>query len=94
MPFEINEFKEKFNSARLHALDKTNNELASEISSVSRLTNEEIMELFPETTDIEKLASLIEIVNSSEEQNTKINQIVSNAEKFGGIILSLVGKIF
>jgi hypothetical protein len=94
MPFDINEFKEKFNSARQHALDKTNIELASEISSVSRLTNEEIMELFPETTDMEKLASLIEIVNSTEEQNTKINQIVSNAEKFGGIILSLVGKIF
>lgn len=93
MPFDINEFKEKFNTARQHALDKTNNELASEISSVSRLTNEEILELFPETTDMEKLASLIEIVNSSEQQNTKINQIVANAEKFGGIILSLVGKI-
>jgi len=93
MPFDINEFKEKFGSARQHALDKTNNELASEISSVSRLTNEEIIDLFPETTDMEKLASLIEIVNSSEEQNTKINQIVANAEKFGGIILSLVKKI-
>ena len=93
MPFDINEFKEKFNSARQHALDKTNIELASEISSVSRLTNEEIIDLFPETTDMEKLASLIEIVNSSEEQNTKINQIVANAEKFGGIILSLVKKI-
>jgi hypothetical protein len=93
MPFDINEFKEKFSTARQHALDKTNIELASEISSITRLTNEEILELFPETTDMEKLASLIEIVNSSAEQNTKVNQIVANAEKFGGIILSLVGKI-
>ena len=93
MPFDINEFKVRFNSARQHALDKTNIELASEISSVTRLTNEEIMKLFPQTTDMEKLASLIEIVNSSEERNTKINRIVANAQNFGGVILSLVGKI-
>jgi len=32
------------------------------------------------------------IVKSAEDRNNKINRIVSNAEEFGGIVLSLLEK--
>jgi hypothetical protein len=70
----------------------TDDKLASRISSVTRMTDEEIKELFPAPADTKKLADLMQIVKSAEDRNTKVTQIVSNAEKFGGIVLTLLEK--
>jgi hypothetical protein len=56
------------------------------------MTDEEVQELFPDPADVKKLAKLMKIVQSAEARNTKINNIVSNAEEFGGIILTLLAK--
>jgi hypothetical protein len=74
------------------ASDKTDKLLASEISSVTRLTDEEIAEFFPEQTDVKKLFDLIKIVKSAEDRNSKINSLVKNSETYGGIILTLLSK--
>jgi len=71
---------------------KTDEELASMISSVTRLTDEEIQELFPEPSDAKKLVELMKIVKSAEDRNTKINRIVENSKKFGGVVLTLLSK--
>ncbi len=71
---------------------KTDEELASKISSLTKMTDEEVKELFPNPADTKKLVELMKIVKSSDDRNTKINKIVSNAEEFGGVVLSLVGK--
>jgi len=72
--------------------DKTDEKLASTISSVTRLTDDEIQELFPEPSDAKKLFDLMKIVKSAEDRNTKINTIVKNSETFGGIVLTLLSK--
>jgi len=72
--------------------NKTDEELASKISSLTRMTDEEVSELFPDPVDAKKLVELMKIVKSSENKNTKINNIVSNAQDFGGVVLTLLGK--
>ena len=70
----------------------TDDKLASRISSITRMTDDEIKELFPAPGDAKKLADLMKIVKSAEDRNTKINHIVSNSEKFGEVVLTLLQK--
>ena len=74
------------------AANETDEELASKISSLTRMTDDEVKELFPNPTDAKKLVELMKIVKSSADRNTKINKIVSNTEEFSGVVLTLLGK--
>ncbi len=71
---------------------KTDMQLASKISSITKMTDEEIVQLFPQPADVKKLTELMKIVHSADDRNNKVNKIVSNAEDFGGIVLTLLGK--
>lgn len=71
---------------------KTDRDLASQISSLTRMTDEEVQELFPNPADVKKLAALMKVVKSAEDRNLKINNISANAEQFAGIIITLLGK--
>jgi len=62
------------------------------MSSITRLTDDEIRKLFPDPADVKKLAELMEIVKRAGDRNQKINQIVENAEELGGIVLTLLQK--
>ena len=92
MPIDWNKFDSELDDAMENATDKTDDNLASRISSLTRMTDEEIKELFPTPADVKNLAELMKIVKSAEERNNKINQIVSNAEKLGGTVLTLLDK--
>lgn len=92
MPIDWDKFDSDLDHAILRASDKTDDKLASTISSLTRMNDEEIKELFPEPADVKKLYELMKIVKSAEDRNNKINQIVDNAEKFGGIVLTLLDK--
>lgn len=72
---------------------ETNQALVSEISSITRLTDKEIQELFPTVSDTKRLGELMKIVKSGESRNDKVNRIVSNSEELGGVILSLLTKL-
>ena len=72
--------------------NRTDERLASRISSLVRMTDEEIQELFPDPADVAKLADLMTIVKSAEDRNTKINNLVANAESLSGVVLTLLGK--
>ena len=92
MPIEWEEFDSEVDAIIESSADKTDEKLASKISSITRMTDDEVQELFPDPADVKKLTELMKIVKSSEERNTKVNNIVSNAEKFGGIVLTLLDK--
>ena len=92
MPVNWDEFDRDIDAIIDDAAGKTDDALASRISSITRMTDEEVKELFPDPGDVKKLVKLMKIVNSSEKRNKKINRIVSNAEEFGGIVLSLLEK--
>lgn len=74
------------------AVEKTDKELASRISSITRMTDDEVIELFPEPSDAKKVAELMAVVKASEARNYKINKIVAEVEKFGGVILTLLER--
>jgi len=71
---------------------RTDAKLASVVSSVTRLTDDEIQELFPEPADVGKLKELMKVVKSAGDKNEKINSIVNNSEQFAGIIVTLLSK--
>lgn len=92
MPVNWDEFDSEIDSIIDETADATDQRLASRISSITRMTDDEVQELFPDPADVKKLAELMKIVKSSEDRNNKINRIVSNAEEFGGVVLSLLQK--
>ena len=92
MAIDWDQFDKDVDQAIEQSAQITDEKLATQISSVTRLTDEEIMELFPDPADVKKLKNLMKVVKSTEDRNTKINQIITNAEDFGGIVLTLLGK--
>ncbi len=92
MPVNWEEFDCVIDSIIEESAGATDVRLASRISSITRMTDEEVQELFPDPADVKKLTELMKIVKSSEDRNIKISRIVSNAEEFGGIVLSLLQK--
>ncbi len=75
------------------AADRTDEKLASAISSVTRLNNEEIRKLFPEPADVNKLNRLMKIVKQETERHNKINNLVANIEDLAGTVITLLEKV-
>ncbi len=92
MPVDWDQFESDLDSIIESGAQRADERLASKISSVTRMTDDEVKELFPEPADAKKLAELMKVVKVAEERNTKINNIVTNAEEFAGVILTLLEK--
>lgn len=92
MAIDWDKFEEELDIIIEESAAATDEKLASKISSITRMTDEEVQELFPEPADVKKLAELMKIVKSAEERNTNVTNIVSSAEKFGSVILTLLTK--
>lgn len=92
MPIDWDKFDRDVDNAVKKAAKKTDDKLASKISSLTHMNDGEIKQLFPKPADVKKLYELMKIVKSAKGRNNKINQIVANAEKFGGIIYTLLNK--
>jgi len=93
MSIDWDEFERSLDSIIHEAADKTDEKLATKISSITRMTDEEVIKLFPNPADVKKLAKLMRIVKSGEERNNKINKIVDNSEELSGVILSILTKL-
>lgn len=85
---------QKWQEIRRKAREKTDKEFASEASSLTRLTDEEIKKIAPFIEDREKLAELMEIVQdhakSNEEKANAIKNIKGLAEIAVKILPALV----
>jgi hypothetical protein len=92
MAIDWGEFEKDVASAANTAGKRTDEQLAGKLSSVTRLTDDEVMKLFPDPADAQKLANLVQIVRSAGDRNDKINKIVKGAETLGKIILTLLDK--
>jgi hypothetical protein len=93
MSIDWDKFQKDIEDGIIISDGKTDKKLASKIASVTRLTDDEVRKLFPDPSDVKKVAELMEIVKRAGDRNDKINSIVTNAEKFGGIIFTLLGKL-
>jgi hypothetical protein len=92
MAIDWDKFQGELDGLIDEAGEKTDRKLAGKISTITRMTDDEVKKLFPDPADVKKLAELMEIVKRAGDRNDKVNKIVSNAEEFGGIILTLLGK--
>ncbi|HSG82028.1 MAG TPA: hypothetical protein VLC48_07255 [Gemmatimonadota bacterium] len=72
---------------------KTNAELADELSRLTPLTEAQLSELLPTKQDKENLARLMAIVTASTNQNERVAQLKSNIDEVGGVVVKLLGKI-
>ncbi|MFT6899092.1 MAG: hypothetical protein ACJA13_003524 [Paraglaciecola sp.] len=72
------------------ASKKTKNEFSAELSSYTQLTKEEINTLFPKKSDREELLNLLEIVNSSTDENERKARIAEKIGKVSGAVVRLV----
>lgn len=86
------EFDSELDSIIESSAEATDQLLASKISSITRMTDDEVEELFPDPADVKKLSELIKIVKSQNDTNTKIVEILSDAERLSPIILKLLEK--
>ncbi len=92
MPIDWDDFESDLDDIINNAADRTDTKLASRISSITRMTDEEIEELFPKPADVKKLVKLMKIVKSAEDRNNKINKIISNAKELAGTVLTVLEK--
>ncbi|MCK8121493.1 MAG: hypothetical protein AAF510_11345 [Pseudomonadota bacterium] len=92
MTINWDEFDSEIDLIIENSAEATDEKLASSISSITRMTDEEVKELFPSPADVKKLTELMKIVKSSQNRNEKINNIVAKSEELGGVILSLLQK--
>lgn len=81
-----NRFKEAAKKAR----NATNAKYASEISSLTRLTDNEIAKLFPARADKERLMELLAVVNDATSENQKISKLTKNIEYLAPAAIKLI----
>ena len=74
------------------ATEETDTKLAGMISSLTRMKDDEVEELFPTQADQEKLIELMKIVNQSTSENEKKELLAHNIEDLAGTAIKLLGK--
>ncbi|GAV19377.1 hypothetical protein MMIC_P0311 [Mariprofundus micogutta] len=71
---------------------ETDEQLASKISSLTRMNDEEIQDLFPEKADKQKLIELMQLVNASTDENTRTVRLVDNIQDLAGTAVKLLAR--
>lgn len=74
------------------AEEMTDNKLKSRISSLTRMRDAEIEELFPAKGDKEKLVKLMRIVNESTADNQRTARLVDNIQELAGTAIKLLAR--
>lgn len=93
MPINWDQVEADVDKALDDAQKRTNDKLAGQISSLTRLTDDEIKKLFPTPADVEQLVDLMKIVRSADERNKKLNRLMKNIDSVAGAVLTLVEKL-
>ena len=77
-------------SALDEAKEESDEALATRISSLTKMTDAEVQELFPSLDEKKKLAELMRIVNSATAENEKVNRLADNIETVGSTVIRLL----
>jgi hypothetical protein len=72
---------------------RTDDALAGRVSSLTRLTDEQVKSLFPKAEDVAMLSELMQIVTAATTAQEKQNKLVANIRNLGGVIIKLLGKV-
>ena len=85
--------KETWEKIRKSAKEQTDAEFASQISSLTRLKDEEITAIAPEPQDRKKLAELLKVVKDAAKDNSEKADAIKNVNGFAEIAVSLLSKL-
>lgn len=75
------------------ASELTKEQFGEEISTHVGLTKDEIDRLFQQESDRKELATLLDIVINSADENEQRARLIDNISKVAGTVLRLLGKI-
>ena len=92
MPIDWEDLDGAIDSALEESSAVTDARLATRISSITRMTDDEVETLFPDPADVKRLSELMKVVKSAEKRNTKVNHLVAKTEELSGVILTLLEK--
>ncbi len=90
---DLRELQNKVGDIADRAAERADANLHGELTQLTKLTSDQIREYFPDPADEKRLLDLMRIVRASTGRNEKITKLVSNAENFAGIVLTLLTKI-
>ena len=93
MAIDWDQFDIDAGQAAERSADVTDEILASKVSSLTSMTDTAVKGLLHQLAGVIALGKLLKVVQSATDRNTKINQIVNNAEEFAGVALALTKKL-
>ena len=79
-----------FEQAAAAAATATDEQYASQISSLCRLRDDEIHNLFPKREDKIALLDLLNVVKTATDENEQVVKLRDNIDRFAGIVVKLV----
>ncbi len=74
------------------AADQTDEAIASQISSLTRMTDAEVQELFPSLDEKKRMAKLMGIVKSAATENKKKDLLAENIQTLGSAVIKLLAR--
>jgi len=75
------------------AADEVDASLTARISSLTRMKDEDIQQLFPAKADKEKLVKLMQIVNQATSDNQRTALLVDHIQELAGTAIKLLTRI-
>jgi hypothetical protein len=82
--------KDRFKKISAEAREATNASLAGEISSLTRLSEEDIQRLLPRKVDKERFGTLMAIVADSTSNNAKVAALKDNLDDVGQVLMRIL----
>lgn len=82
--------KDRFRRISAEARKATNADLAGEISSLTRLSEEDIERLLPRKADKEQFGALMAIVADATDDNEKLAALKRNIDEVGSVVVRML----
>jgi len=82
--------KDRFKKISAQAREATNTSLAGEISSLTRLSGEDIQRLLPRKVDKKRFGTLMAIIADSTSDNRKVAALKENIDEVGQVLVRIL----
>lgn len=82
--------RERFRRISAEAREATNQALAEEISSLTRLSEQDIERLLPRKADKERFGTLMAIVTGATDDNDKVASLRENLDEVGSVLVKIL----
>jgi hypothetical protein len=85
--------RERFERISREVREQTNRELAGEISTLTFLAEDDVERLLPRKVDKEQFSTLMAIVASGTDDNTKVARLKERLDEVGHVLLKILKEL-